>query len=775
MCPLKLTEADLQRALPDMSSTYRLPGLDGSIEIVRDGYGIPHVRATTMHDVFFGQGFATTQDRLWHMDYDRRRAYGRWAEFAGKAAVEGDLLMRKMQIGASVCRDYQALNQEAKMMLDAYSSGVNAFIKSTKTLPVEYALVDGKPELWRPWDCLAVYKMRHIMMGGYEAKLWRARILNALGPERAASLFESYLPGHMVIVPPGEIYDGQLANGLATFQRLAQDVDWLSETDSGSNSWALSGSRTISGKPLVAGDPHRGLDTPNVYYQIHLKCPEFDAIGLAFPGFPGMPHFGHNSKVAWCVTHAMSDYQDLYMERFKDEGGKYEFRGQWRRAKITPEIVKVRGAVALDMNSTETLHGPVIIGDPKEGKAISLKYTALDGPNRFSECIVPMLRTENADEMKESMREWIDPCNNFVFADVGGSISYLNRGRVPIRSEANHWLPVPGWTGEHEWQGFIPFEEVPYIQNPKDGILVTANNKIAGKEYQYHLSLDYAPEYRYRRIYDRLELINNSRVEDMQDIHAERMSIPAATLIPLLLKVVPLDKQSKRAMEHLKSWDFSMESDAVAPTVYSAFRLKLTEKLIRHLVGSPAEDLLGAEAFLSGNMHQLEAAFVAKANGDDTSLLPQGKSWMELMAEALKEGVGMLTSRFGEEMESWTWGRVHYTRPRHTLSEAFPEISALIDPQPVAVGGDGDTPQAASFSREDLFVLTSTSVARYVFDTNDWEKSVWIVPLGASGHPGSPHYSDQTQFWQNVDCIPMTYDWNKIRKQAVSTQRLDQG
>ncbi|MBM3944272.1 MAG: penicillin acylase family protein [SAR202 cluster bacterium] len=808
-----LTKDDLRRALPDTSSTYRLPGLDGTAEIVRDGYGIPHVRAGTGHDAFFGQGFATAQDRLWHMDYDRRRAYGRWAEFAGKAAVEGDVLMRRLDIAASVRRDYRALNAEAKAMLDAYADGVNAFVKSTRVLPAEYALVGGKPERWRAWDCLAVYKMRHILMGGYEEKLWRARLVNTLGPERAASLYGGYLPGQMVIVPPGAVYDGPLADALETFRALRAEVAWLGgastpdpqprggegrglrvegRTGTESNNWAVSGSRTASGKPLVAGDPHRGLDTPNVYYQVHIACPEFDAIGLSFPGFPGLPHFGHNRYAAWCVTHAMSDYQDLYIERFRAgvqgsgprvrgsgngvQSVEYEFKGRWRKARVKHETVKVRGGKDVAVDVVVTHHGPVIVGGPPDGKGIAFKYTATDGANTFAECIPPMLRATGADALEESMRGWVDPCNNFTFADVHGDIRYLNRGRVPMRSVANNWLPVPGWTGEHEWTGFIPFEELPRIKNPPNGYLVTANNKIAGKEYPHHLSWDYAPEYRYRRIYERLGRITRATVADMSSVHAERVSMPAQALVPLLLKTRPADERSRRALEHLRGWDGSMEADSVAPAVYSAFRLKLQERLARRLLGPLADEVLGSGGrAVPGHMRQLEAMFVAKAKAEDTSVLPPGTTWATVLAEALREGAAMLAEKYGEDMKGWTWGKVHYTRPRHTLSDAFPRMAALLDPPTLPMGGDGDTPQNTSFSPREPFVITATSVARYVFDTGDWERSAWVVPLGASGHAGSPHYADQARTWGGVGLVPMTYGWEKVREGAESVQRLERG
>ena len=771
-----LSAEDLKRSLPDVSTEQKVEGLEDELEIIRDRLGVPHVRAKSVHDAFFGQGFATAQDRLWHMEYDRRRAYGRWAEYVGRSGLEQDLVMRRFQIRRSVQRDYESINAEAKAMLDAYSAGVNAFINTTGSLPIEYVMIDNTPERWEPWDCLAVYKARHILMGSFEGKLWRAALVNALGPDTAAELYRGYQPGHLLIVPPGMDYDGGLAEGLPEFKEGAASIGWLAETDSGSNNWAVAGSRTASGKPLVAGDPHRALDVPNVYYQNHIACSAFDAIGLSFPGFPGFPHFGHNAHVAWCVTHAMADYQDLYVERFDREGlGLYEYRSRWRKAKVESEVVRVRDDNDVRLNVATTRHGPVILGDPTGGREISFKYTATSGPNLFSETILPMLNATSADELDESMRGWVDPCNNFTFADVHGNIGYLNRGEVPIRPMANSWLPVPGWTGENEWEGVIPFEELPRIKNPENGFIVTANNRIVGEEYPHHLSLDYAPDYRARRIIGRLEQLEQATVEDMTSIHAERVSIPAQVYTSLLRDIRPADKQTERALEILKAWDGSMDRDGVAPTIYSAFRLKLNGTVLDQLLGPLAEEALdGSGRGVPGHVRQLEALLVTHAKNDETSLLPSSAAWRDLLAEALADAVAWLAEdeRLGEDIDSWLWGKVHFTRPRHTLSDAFPDLAKMLDPPSVPMGGDGDTPQAGSYAHADPFVMSGTSVARYVFDTADWDNSRWIVPLGVSGNPGSPHYADQVSRWSEVELSPMLYSWQRISEEAESVQKL---
>ncbi len=429
-----LTQADLQAALPTVTGTLQTDGLDGPIDIYRDAYGIPHIQAQSVHDAFVGR--FTAQDRLWHMDADRHRAYGRWAERVGNAGVGADIMMRKLRVGTTAKTDYEASSPAVRAMLDAYTMGVNAFISTTRSLPVEYRLVGATPTSWQPWDAFAVFKMRHILMGIFEGKLWRAELVNTLGPEKAAELMNGYPPGHLVIVPPGDAYDGPLLNALEAFQTGLEAIDWLRESpESGSNNWALSGHRTASGKPLLAGDPHRGLDTPNVYYQNHVACPDFDVIGLSFPGVPGFPHFGHNASVAWCVTHAQADYQDLYVERFHpDDPTQYEFQGQWQSAEVQRETIHVKNGEPVTFDLMVTHHGPIISGDPAQGKALAFRYTATAAPFGGFESILNMLTAADADALDESI--------------VGRPLQQF----CLRRRTRQHRLPQP-WTSTHSVDG----------------------------------------------------------------------------------------------------------------------------------------------------------------------------------------------------------------------------------------------------------------------------------------------------------------------------------
>ncbi len=775
MTEKSISNSDITSALPDTKSPLTVPGLRGRVTIIRDIHGIPHIRANHVQDAFFGQGFATAQDRLWHMDFDRRQAYGKWSELAGSSGLESDRMMRKFQIGTSVFSDYENLKQETREMFDSYASGVNAFIESTGNLPIEYSIVESSPEPWLPQDCMAVYKVRHIMMGVFEGKLWRAQLVNELGSERASELLLGYQPGHLLIAPPLSQYSGDFLDGLEHLKEGTDSIKWLKESpDAGSNSWALHGSKTSTGKPILAGDPHRGLDTPNCYYQNQVSCPDFDVIGLSFPGCPGFPHFGHNQHVAWCVTHAGADYQDLFVEKFvQDNLSVYEWRGENLEAQIKRETIKVAGAEDETIEVRVTRHGP-IIGESKDGMTgLAFKYTSTETPNKGFNSLIPQMISTSIDDAESAMKDWVDPCNNYVFVDVHGDIRYLNRGKVPIRSMANAWLPVPGWTGEHEWLGNIPFDQLARITNPDNGYIVTANNRIVDSDYPHYIALEFAPEYRAKRIVNRIETLKDASIEDMLKIHSERVSIPALSYLPTIRKVEVSSKAAKAAQDILRKWNGSMDSDSIGATVYSAFRLKLHERVLGTLLGPLAEEALvaggrGAPRHVS----QLASHLVTQIGNNDESLLPDGESWDSVVARALEDGVELLITMLGDDTDCWEWGNVHHTNPVHPLCKVYPELAEFLNPPPMSMGGDGDTPQAGSYAHNNPFVITGTSVARYVFDTSDWNNSRWIVPLGSSGHPGSPHYADQAELWSNIETIPMLYSDSKVDSSAASGQQL---
>ena len=785
----------LNQAVPDTTGKLTLPGLSAAVSVYRNRWGIPHIRAGGLTDAFFAQGFVTAQDRLWQMEYDRRRGSGRWAEVVGASGLAPDLAMRRFRLEPAARADYQASSAATRALLDAYAQGVNAWIDyaaAAHCLPAEYAIAGLTPEPWQPWDGLTAFKVRHILMGVFESKIWRAQLVRRLGPEKAALLSPGYTPGQLQILPPGTPYAGPGDDALDELTQCAAALNYLRETDSGSNSWALAGHRTASGKPLLAGDSHRALDTPNVYYQCHLACPDFDVIGLAIPGVPGFPHFGHNARVAWCITHTSADYQDLYIERFKDDAPDYYlYQGQWRRAEVFQETVKVRGGDPVHFPVYVTQHGPIIAGGPGSAApdgstaeppaGLAFRYTATDGGKPWPDIIPAMLYAKDGYELADSMRGWVDPCNNFLFADVDGNIGYLCRGEIPIRPRVNGRLPVPGWDGEHEWTGNIPFAELPRAINPPEGYIVTANNKPVGDDYPYYISADFTPGFRAARVTSALLALEKPAAADLAKVHAERLSIPAQTYLDYLRanqeRITVPDSLTAAALQKLLPWSGRMDAAAVEPTIYSALRDALLYRMFHHHLDAD----LAAQAWQPANrgggvfLGKVKELLLSHLPTADSPLLPPGETWPALLSAALAQGVATLREKLGEDMEQWRWERLHQARPQHTLSAAFPELANLLDPPPIPMAGDGDAPLAGAYAPADLATVGGLSVARYAYDLADWENCLWAIPLGASGHPASPHYADQSETWRQVQMVPMQYAWQGIIANCQGQQTLEPG
>lgn len=781
--PKPITPADLQAALPDVTSTLTVAGLQQAVDIIRDPWGVPHIRAANAHDAFFAQGLVTAQDRMWHMDYDRHRALGRWSEFAGAAGLAEDRLMRTLRLEQAAKADYQVCSRDARAMLDAYTDGVNAFLATTRSLPIEYTLLDAAPEAWEAWHCLAVYKVRNMLMGVYEMKLWRAQLALGIGPEKAAALFRGYPQGGLVAMPPGATYQGPPLDGLDALTAAAERLNWLGEVDGGSNAWVVSGALTASGLPLVAGDSHRGLDTPNVYYQTHLVCPQFQVSGYAVPGVPGAPHFSHTEYVGWGMTHGYGDYQDLYIERFRTHDGRleYAFQDDWLPAEVAEETLQIRDGAAQALRVVATRHGPIIAGNPDSGWGLAFCHTGTQSGTPWPDSVYQLLLAKSADEAEVALREWTEPVNNFVYADVHGAFGYRYRGRIPLRSMANAWCPVPGWSGKHEWQGQIPFAALPHIRNPQAGFAVTCNNAVTTHDYPYYINTYFAPDFRARRVTERIQALapGTATVDDMAAIHADRQSIPAQAFVRVLQQCQPDDPQLAAARDMLLQWDGQMARTSAAATLYAAARTHLYTDIINATLQGCAPQALtavyGTGRGAPTHANQIYARAVAAMDTGDTLLLPPGQTWPGAVISALQRAVTELRRQLGDEMSTWTWGRVHRTRPRHPLSRVFPQLAELLDPPSVVADGDGDTPQQGGYSLTERFVLTSMSVNRYIHDPADWRRSRWIVPLGASGHPGSPHFADQAELWADVRTIPQLWAWDDVVAAAETRQQLKPG
>ncbi|MBR0665248.1 penicillin acylase family protein [Roseomonas hellenica] len=766
--PPAFSAETLRAAVPPVSGERHLPGLGASVTVLRDRWGIPHIRAEgSSIDAFRAQGFVHAQDRLFQMELNRRRALGRAAEWLGPAAAEGDVLARRLGVEAASRRDCAALGRDARAMVDAYVAGVNAFIASGAPDPVEYGLLGAEPEPWEGWHCIAVMRRLGLLMGSVWFKLWRAAALPLVGAENAAKLRYDDGGRDLLLVPPGveaERWTAMLADLAPGMDALLGAADG-DATGGGSNNWAVAPARSATGRPVLAGDPHRVFEIPNMYAQGHLACDAFDVIGLTVPGVPGFPHFAHNGRVAWCVTHAFVDIHDLFVERLDATGTRCAFRDEWRPVRRREEEVAIRGEAPRRVEVLETDHGP-IIAQGEGGIALALRSVQFAETDLSFDCLPRMLRAESVAALFEATRGWGLIDHNLVAGDTSGSIGHLVRARVPRRPRSNGWLPVPGWTGAHEWQGWIPHEEMPCVIDPPEGLIVTANNRVAADGGPDYLCTDCHPPYRARRILDRLRSEPEARsVDGAAALHGDTLSANALLFQERLAALPePADAAAASLRARLLAWDGRMQAVSEAATAYVAFRRALTALLaersgLGELAGHPF--LTVAPGVVPQN--QLWWALPTLLRADDTTLLG-GLPWAEAMQEALSRAAQQDTAR--------AWGEAHRPRFVHPLSASLPDAAPLLDPVGRAIGGDTDTVLANGLLSASGPAATYGALARYVFDIGNWENSRWVVFHGASGHPGSAHYADQHPDWAEARMVPMTYAWDILAGAAEAQQIL---
>ncbi|MBS10644.1 MAG: hypothetical protein CME19_03450 [Gemmatimonadetes bacterium] len=774
---VKITESDLVACLPDVTSERAFDSLSGRVDVYRDQWGIPHIKAENETDLFFAQGYVTAQDRLWHMDADRFRALGRWSEIVGESGLSQDRFLRSAGMGRTARLDYDGCSDDSRAMLDAYAAGVNAYIAGPDSLPIEYKLLDLEPEPWEAWHCITVYKMRNTLLGTLDPKLLRTRLASDPEAGRAfARVLTGYPEGHLVTVPPGAEWRGEPLDGLDELLKATEDANWTGETDAGSNAWSISGTLTASGKPLVGGDSHRGLDTPSVYYQAHISCPAYTMIGYTVPGVPGVMHFCHNEHVAWGMTYGSADTQDLFVERFRegDTGREYAFDDEWRTAEVLSERIEIRGSEPVEIEVTITHHGPVIAGDPSQGHGVAVADPGLIEGTPWVDAVRDAMLSTSVCELHTAFGKWTDRVNNYAVADTQGHFGYIHEGRIPIRDEANGWRAVPGYDGKHEWRGYIPQDELPKAVDPEVGYAVTCNQRVAEHDYPYYVGVYFTPEYRGRRVQSRILQLGkgSATVDDMAAIHAERLSLPARTMVDALDGMFSDDEIVDRALVYLRAWDGRMDREDVAPSIYAEMRSHLIVLVTESVFGDHAETLLSGVSGADGHLRYVALAANVAIERGDTALLPAGMSWVDALMDSLEKACRSLTEILGTDITEWFWGRLHRMRPTHPLSSVFAEAADQLNPPSYGVHGDGDTPLAGSFALNSRYTVSGLSVNRYIHDPSDWSNSKWIVPLGASGHPGSPHYADQAEMYADVEFIPQLWDWGEIEDGAETHQVL---
>ncbi len=768
------TYAWLRGSLPVMEGTVEVAGLAAPVRIVRDRNAVPHVYADGVGDVMFGLGFAHAQDRLWQMEINRRIGAGRLAEILGPPARDTDRFLRTLGIRRAAQRAYDGLDRQTRDVLDSYAAGVNAFLDTRDgPLPPEFLILGHRPEPWEPQDTLAWAKMMAWDLAmNWRRELLRLRLVKVAGltPGRIAELFPPY-PGDAPVALP------DLA-GL--WSRSPVDVSGApsSPTSSwanGSNNWVLAGTRTTTGKPLLANDPHLGLSAPSVWYLAHLDCPEFRAIGATLPGVPGII-LGRNDRIAWGFTNLTADVQDLYVERLMTgDRDSYLTPDGPRPLTVRPEVVRVRDGDDLRFHARETIHGPVIsdaspraAGAAEASHAISLAWTALRDGDTTARAILRMNRAGNWGEFTDALGDFKEPQQNVVYADVDGNIGYHAAGRVPVRRPANAIqgaMPVPGWDPAYDWTGYIPFEEMPRAYNPEGGSIATANHRVVGETYPHFISRDWAAPYRIRRIEEMLAGADRHSVSDMQRMQLDGTSLVAVDFLPLFLGHADDDEANRPFVRMLSRWDGTMDRHRPEPLIFWAWYREVTRLLLADDIGALFEEFWRARPLL------VDDILNRRRHLCDDRRTGRRETCPEIVAQALASATAHLTERYGPDPASWRWGEAHVARAGHAPFSRQPMLARLFDIV-LESDGDGFTVNAAAHriaSRRAPFEQFHGASYRAIYDLSDLDRSLYIHGTGQSGNILSPYYDNFAEAWRDVAYVPMSMDRADILEGALGT------
>ena len=801
----------LRGSLPRAEGTLAVAGLAAPAEILRDQRGIVTVRAESHQDAVFALGYAHAQDRLWQMDFSRRLGAGRLSEVVGPATLRIDRLMRTIGLHRVAMANEAHLSPETRSLLAAYRDGVNAFMSEPGgPLPPEFQLLRYEPDPWRITDTLLWGRLMALQLSGnWRDEVLRASLASRLPAERIDALWPPYPADGPIIIPDDdqdsraragsgsgsgpesgpEFGSGALATRrhaltLPPSGRLAAMLpDLLPQAwapKSASNSWVLGGPRTRSGKPILANDPHLGLDAPGTWYLARIETPELTLAGVTAPGVPAIV-IGHNGHIAWGFTTTHSDTQDLFIERLvtdpADTGQvRYETPGGPEPFTVREERIEVRGEDARPLTVRTTRHGPVLSDVLPEAAALigseqvlALAWPALRDDDRSADALLHLNLARDWPGFLDAMRLFHSPQQNVVYADREGHIGVIAPGRVPIRKAGDGRLPVPGWDGSHDWTGYIPFEALPRLFDPPNGLIVAANNRLVGPGYPHLLTADWAYPQRARRIGAALGNAAKSGLSDSLALQLDTRSEAAAALVPLLLRAEPAGTMEAEARDSIAAWDLRMERDAAEPLIFYLWIRELTELIFADELAADSAQLLRPD--VARLLEVLDGAEDAAAWCDDTTT-DAPEDCNGLVARALTNALLNYRIEFGRTPARWRWGDAHKVRFRHPVWSRVPLLDRLVGYEIATDGGDYTVNRGAMrFSGPDaqLFEHVHGAGLRAVFDLSDLDRSRFIIATGQSGNPLSPHYGDLAEAWRDGDTMELVAP----RAGAAKVLRLD--
>jgi penicillin amidase len=743
----------LRGSLPQTSGMIALHGLQGDVTVARDHFGIPTITAKSKSDALFALGFVHAQDRLWQMELQRRAGQGRLAEVLGASALPIDKFTRTLGIYRLAEAGESAFDTDTKSALDAYVAGINAFLATRdSTLPPEFVALRYKPDPWRVADVLVWGRLEALQLSyNWRDELLRARVAETVPPDMVADLWPDYPASQPVTI------------GLSSrmMDRMLAAIPGPILPRLASNEWVISGSRTLSGKPLLANDPHLDFQAPILWYLVSISAPGLEVTGASVPGVP-LVLLGHNQRIAWGMTTTTSDTEDLFVE--KAEGDGYATPTGPQPFETRTETVKVRGQPDVPLTIRATRHGPVIsdlIGAEAENKILALSASALQPGDRTAQAIMKVERAANWQDFTDAMKDFGAPQQNVSYADIDGHIGLVIPGLVPIRKSGDGTVPHPGWTGEYDWTGWVPFDALPKTFDPPSGVIANANNKPISPSYSYFLAASWPEGYRAQRILDLLGNRTGLTPADMSAMQMDELSLMALDLKPLLLRTKAGNERARVAHEMLADWDGTTRAEDPRPLIFEAWLGQVQKDLLAPWLGPAANQFRSVKPLFVKSVLTGKGAWCGPPHQNPPA------SCDDLVAKALDEALDGLDRRYGGDMTKWRWGTAHVAEFDALLFGHVPVLDRLTRLE-TPTGGDGFTLQRGAFDTSDPtdFRHGHGAGLRAVYDLSDLDSSRFIIATGESGNPLSGHWRDLFGRWRAN--APLILDPSRVRPDVLT-------
>jgi penicillin G amidase len=769
---------NIQRsALPKMNGEMTLAGLSGNVTVYRDQRGMPHIYANDENDLYFAVGYVMAQERLWQMDLIRRATTGRLSEIFGKDYVQTDLFLRSLDMPDKSKIVIANSDPSILKSAEAYCNGVNKYIKDAgNKLPPEFKILSYKPDPWTPQDMTNIigYMGWDLASGNLSLDLFCQKLTRKFGQEKAGELIPDWKAVNSYVFPDFKL-DEKAMKDAESFIKSMDKLQALGlATFSGSNNWAVTGKRTETGKPVLSNDMHLSLSAPGIWIQMHQVVPgKLNVTGVIVPGQPYVVA-GHNEKIAWGMTNLMVDDIDLFEEKINPaDSNQYFFNGEWKNMKVREEIIKIKGGSQETYKLRFTHRGPLLAGIQRaSGAGLSMRWSGFDASNEIRSVYL-LNRAANWDDFLSALSSFRSVSQNFVYADVEGNIGLHTGGGIPIR-KGYGTIIRNGQTDEYDWKGYVPFDELPSSYNPANGYVSSANNKTVSDDYPYYISAQFALPYRINRIRTMLNEKEVFSIEDFKRMVTDQHSEYAKLLTPFILKtagkITDMNPQEKFAYNELKSWDYDMNKDLAAPTVFEFFRSELARNIF--------SDELGSLYFqLNGMLRDYYIYRILTTGPDewvDDINTPEKETLDDIFPKSFRSSLVTLSAQAGNDTVKWKWGDIH----KITLSHPLGSVNLLnkvfsFNSKTYPVGGSNHT--VSPYSYDSKFSVNHGASERHIFNTANWDESLTVIPTGNSGIPASEFYLSETETYLNKQFYKDAFTEAAVKAAAKYTVVLKPG